>query len=218
MHHASLLKKKPTKIRTRVRPTRPRESLFTRPPMGLPVDFYDKDWFNNTLSVTQRDRIADVDNMMFLPEPELSLLGKAHPDERLSDKRFTEKYWSKLAKDYNMDCKIEREDSEDEDSDDDDSSFKGSSVDLSDTDGDEDGEENEENEYEDEEEEEEEFENTKGKGKEKATTLPDQEEDSEEEEFEEPLQGRGSLFVNDEQMYDAEDDARALRWDAWKDA
>ncbi|KAG0149943.1 hypothetical protein CROQUDRAFT_8051, partial [Cronartium quercuum f. sp. fusiforme G11] len=93
----------------------PHESTFTKPPKGLPINFYEPDWFNHVLSASQKSEIADCDNVMFLPNVEQSLLGKAHPDKKLSDKKFSKKYWDEGSKVYDMDHKIEVEEDEDED-------------------------------------------------------------------------------------------------------
>lgn len=189
------------KPRPRLRPRPARPSKFTKPPKGASLDSYDPDWFNS-LSVAQRTNIADCNNVAFLPNPELSLLGTTHPDEQLSDKKFTEKHWSEATKFYNLDhSKVDEEDSDD-DSEGDDSTEKGS-VDLSDTEGD--NEEDEEFEDVDEEEEEEfedeaEFEDRgigKGKGKAK-------------------VKGSGPLFVDDDEMEEGdEEEARVARLEAW---
>ncbi|EGF97026.1 uncharacterized protein MELLADRAFT_70263 [Melampsora larici-populina 98AG31] len=179
------------KPRKRVRPRPPRESTFTKPPRGLPIDFYDADWFNNTLSVSQRLNIADCNNVALLPNPEMSLLAKTHPDERLNGRKFTEKHWSEGTKHYNLDHFKEPED-DDEGSESGNSTAKGGSVDLEDF---EDEDEDEEGEIEDGEE----FED-QGQGKGKA-----------------PAKGQGPLFVDDEEMEDdREEEARDARYEAWK--
>ncbi|EGG02097.1 uncharacterized protein MELLADRAFT_110496 [Melampsora larici-populina 98AG31] len=153
------------------------------------------------LLVAQRLMIADCDNVALLPNPEMSLLGKTHPDERKNDRKFTEKYWSEATKLYDLDHFKHPE--EDEDSESGDSTEKGSSVDLGDTDGEDDEDEDfEEEELEEDIEieddlEDEADEEDQGKGKGKA-------------------KGKGALFVDDEEMEDdCEDDARAARFDAW---
>ncbi|EGG03289.1 uncharacterized protein MELLADRAFT_90318 [Melampsora larici-populina 98AG31] len=192
------------KPRTRVRPRPARPSTFTKPPRGLPIDFYDADWFNDTLSVSQRTTIADCDNVAFLPNPELSLLGKTHPDEKKPDRKFTEKYWSEATKNYNLDHF--KPDEEDEDSESGDSTAKGSSVDLNLTDDEDDDEDLEDEDFEDEEEDLELEDESQfadcgtGKGKDKA-------------------KGQGPLFVDDEEMEDdCEEEARVARYEAWKNA
>ncbi|KAG0151271.1 hypothetical protein CROQUDRAFT_87082 [Cronartium quercuum f. sp. fusiforme G11] len=89
---------------------------------------------------------------MFLPKPEHSLLGKAHPDEKLSDKRFTEKYWAENTKEYEMEIKTEEEDDKDDDQTDLNNSDYGGSIDLDETDGEDDRDDgnNDFNEFEDE--------------------------------------------------------------------
>ncbi|KAH9809368.1 hypothetical protein DFH28DRAFT_841996, partial [Melampsora americana] len=140
------------KLRRRLRPTKPKESIFKKAPKGLPIDFYNVDWFNNTLSISQRSHMADIDNICFLPNVELSLLGKAHPDERLKDKAFTKKHWDSCAKDYNLDF-LTADGGTDEEDDTDDGEAD-SSIDLVDSDEEEeegkDEDEEDETEFEDE--------------------------------------------------------------------
>ncbi|KAG0139854.1 hypothetical protein CROQUDRAFT_54133, partial [Cronartium quercuum f. sp. fusiforme G11] len=85
------LARRPDQKRTRLRPLCPQPSVFTKPPKGLPLDFYNVTWFNEALSNSQKQDIADIHLVMFLPDATHSLLGKAHPDEKLSDKKFTQK-------------------------------------------------------------------------------------------------------------------------------
>ncbi|MBW0562333.1 hypothetical protein O181_102048 [Austropuccinia psidii MF-1] len=42
----------------------------------------------------------------FLPDATKSLLGKPHPDERLSNKRFTQKHWDEAIKPYDISHEI----------------------------------------------------------------------------------------------------------------
>ncbi|EGF97688.1 uncharacterized protein MELLADRAFT_69839 [Melampsora larici-populina 98AG31] len=106
-----------TKIHRRLGPTKPKDSIFKKAPKGLPIDLYDFNWFYNTLSISQRSHMADIDNFCFLPEVELSLLGKAHPDEHLKDKAFTKKNWDSCAQGYNLDFLTAGGGTDDEDED-----------------------------------------------------------------------------------------------------
>ncbi|MBW0550552.1 hypothetical protein O181_090267 [Austropuccinia psidii MF-1] len=54
-------------------------------PNGLPMDFYDPEWFNNQ-TACQKRIFSDLYKVAFLPNATKSLLGKPHPDERLSYK------------------------------------------------------------------------------------------------------------------------------------
>ncbi|KAG0143469.1 hypothetical protein CROQUDRAFT_13854, partial [Cronartium quercuum f. sp. fusiforme G11] len=78
-------------------PLCPQPLVFTKPPKGLPLDFHNIDWFNEALSNSQKQDIADIHSVMFLTDATHSLLGKAHPD-----KKFTQKYWDEATKDYSM--------------------------------------------------------------------------------------------------------------------
>lgn len=203
---------KRVQARSRVQSRTPKMSAFNKPPKGLPIDFYDVDWFNNTLSLSQKKQMANIHKVMFLPNAKLSLLARPHPDEKLNDKKFTAKHWAEATKKYCMDQLINREEEEETDSDQDahDDSHSGESIDLSDTDGEdnteEDGQEEEEEDGDYEEEEEEEDEE-------------DEDEDDIGDGFEEERGGSGAFYVADEPMdEEAEDENRALRFDAWADA
>ncbi|MBW0529711.1 hypothetical protein O181_069426 [Austropuccinia psidii MF-1] len=77
-------------------------------PKGLPIDFYDPDWFNDRTAGQKRN--ADTFKIAFLPDASKSLLGKPHPDERLSDKRFTDKYWAEAIQEYDISHEIFNDD------------------------------------------------------------------------------------------------------------
>ncbi|MBW0543827.1 hypothetical protein O181_083542 [Austropuccinia psidii MF-1] len=62
--------------------------------------------------------VADAFKVAFLPDASQSIRGIKHPDERLSDQNFTEKYWERCTADYDLSHKISKED-EDLDSNDD---------------------------------------------------------------------------------------------------
>ncbi|EGG01780.1 uncharacterized protein MELLADRAFT_110672 [Melampsora larici-populina 98AG31] len=216
---ADLDPRKTARPRQRVRPRPARQSIFTKAPKGLPLDFYDADWFNNSLSVAQRLDIADCDSVAFLPNPELSLLGKTHPDERKNDRWFNEKYWAESTKEYNLDHFIDQEPDEDGDSESGNSTEREGSIELEESDGEdnEDAEE-EEDEYED-------FDIGKGsKGPKCSGKNKDIDEEGEFEEddaFEDTGKGKGKgpLFVDDLEMEDdGEEEARAARFDSWKKA
>ncbi|EGG11304.1 uncharacterized protein MELLADRAFT_102169 [Melampsora larici-populina 98AG31] len=201
--------------RPRLRPKTPKMSTFTKPPKKFPIDFFNADWFNNSLLLAQKLQVADIHKVIFLPNPTLSLLGTPHPDKKLNDKKFTEKHWADATKDYCMDQLINQEEEENSDSDEDgdDESHDGDSIDLDETDGEDDGEEEDED-YEEEEEEDEDDDDDVGndfeeegapvgKGKGKAPA------------------GSGPYFVDDTDVYvdeEAEDEGCALRLDAWQNA
>lgn len=197
---------------------------------------------------------------MFLSDPSRSLQGRAHPDKKLSDNKFTKKNWSRATKGYDLEQKFPsgtppEEDSPPEDEPDED--HEGDSINLNDTDGevnedeaedvDDDFVENDEDDYE-EEEGESDYEETgtsKGVGKilkgkltpvassSKATGKArnirpglsqnqvyqeddDDEDEDDDADYETERDGKGPLYVEEDVMVDedAEDDARAQRWDA----
>ncbi|KNZ63903.1 hypothetical protein VP01_10874g1 [Puccinia sorghi] len=67
MLDTQIVQKKRRKQRRRVPPTKPRPSIFPRPPKGVPLDFYDSEWFNQ-LQPNVRDVVADINSVAFLPE------------------------------------------------------------------------------------------------------------------------------------------------------
>ncbi|MBW0589510.1 hypothetical protein O181_129225 [Austropuccinia psidii MF-1] len=81
--------------RERLIPDEPLKSICTGVPKGLPINFYDPCWFNS-LSARQKTLIADAFNIAFLPDASQSLRGIQHPNERLGDKKFTNKYWDQV--------------------------------------------------------------------------------------------------------------------------
>ncbi|KNZ53516.1 hypothetical protein VP01_3217g2 [Puccinia sorghi] len=114
-------------------------TLFPRAPKNLPLDFYNPEWFND-LQPNVRDLVADTHSVAFLPKSSEMLQGTRHPDEKLSDKRFSEKYWAQNTTKYDLTHLIEdnQDDSDSGNEDSNDSSYCGEEVDLSDTSGDDD--------------------------------------------------------------------------------
>ncbi|MBW0477737.1 hypothetical protein O181_017452 [Austropuccinia psidii MF-1] len=89
----------------------------------LPIYFYNPDWFNNWTS-GQKRQFADVHQVAFFPDASSLLLGKQHPDERLSNKGFTQKYWDKTIETYSILHEIENDDELDADSNTNDKSYE----------------------------------------------------------------------------------------------
>ncbi|MBW0587812.1 hypothetical protein O181_127527 [Austropuccinia psidii MF-1] len=113
---AERIEQKRSRGRKRIVVDSPSISIHSHPPKGLPIDFYDPSWFNNC-PPGQKTTVADSFNIAFLPDASQSILGIQHPDERLNDQNFTEKYWEKCAEYYDLSHEIARED-EDLESDD----------------------------------------------------------------------------------------------------
>jgi hypothetical protein len=65
-------------------PKVPQESTFTKPPNNLPLDFYHRGWFKKLTNANKR-LIPDLDSVVFLPDPKMSLLPNKSPDEMLGD-------------------------------------------------------------------------------------------------------------------------------------
>ncbi|MBW0534758.1 hypothetical protein O181_074473 [Austropuccinia psidii MF-1] len=80
-------------------------SISSYAPEGLPIDFYIADWFNNC-TAGQKRVLANSSSIAFLPDASKSLLGKQHPDERPSDKKFTQKYLDEAILPYDISHKI----------------------------------------------------------------------------------------------------------------
>ncbi|MBW0474466.1 hypothetical protein O181_014181 [Austropuccinia psidii MF-1] len=106
---ADRAQKKWTQRRERLLPKDGCASISTYAPEGLPIDFYDPNWFNNRTE-GQKRIIADSNSIAFLPDATKSLLGKQHQDERLSNKWFNQKYWEQVIKDYNISHEIVNDD------------------------------------------------------------------------------------------------------------
>ncbi|MBW0536001.1 hypothetical protein O181_075716 [Austropuccinia psidii MF-1] len=97
--------KKRTQRREHLLPKDGCASISTYAPEGLPIDFYDPNWFNNRTE-SQKRIISDSNSIAFLPDATKSLLGKQNQDERLSNKWFTQTYWEQVIKDYDISHEI----------------------------------------------------------------------------------------------------------------
>ncbi|EFP90156.2 uncharacterized protein PGTG_16004 [Puccinia graminis f. sp. tritici CRL 75-36-700-3] len=146
MIDTNLVRGKRSQQRRRALPTKPQPTVFPRAPKRLPLDFYDPEWFNE-LQPNIKDIVADTNSVAFFPEPANILRGNRHADEKLSDKRFTEKYWDKVTSKYNLDHIINNEDdNSSDDEDNDDASYHGNEIDLANTSGEEEEEPDEQEE------------------------------------------------------------------------
>ncbi|MBW0539064.1 hypothetical protein O181_078779 [Austropuccinia psidii MF-1] len=86
---------------------------YSQPPKGLPIDFYNSKWFND-FPIGEKTVLADSFKVAFLPNASRYIHGIQHPDKRLSDRKFTKKYWEKCAASYDLSHKISKEDDEPE--------------------------------------------------------------------------------------------------------
>ncbi|MBW0471535.1 hypothetical protein O181_011250 [Austropuccinia psidii MF-1] len=86
-----------------------RASISKVAPKGLQIDFYDPDWLNNC-TFSQKKSITDIHTIAFLPDMSKSLLGKPHPDERLSDKQFTALLLEEVIEAYDISHEIQNDD------------------------------------------------------------------------------------------------------------
>ncbi|MBW0472341.1 hypothetical protein O181_012056 [Austropuccinia psidii MF-1] len=84
-------------------------------PNKLPIDFYNPDWFNN-YKAGQKRQFSDVHQVALFPDASKCLFVKQHPDERLSNKQFTQKYRDQILEPYNISHVIENDEELDVDS------------------------------------------------------------------------------------------------------
>ncbi|MBW0518689.1 hypothetical protein O181_058404 [Austropuccinia psidii MF-1] len=80
-----------THKRTCCLPKIPIKSTIVKPPKGLPIDLYSLKWFKK-LEHSQKEAMADCNNVAFFLTPEEFLKPKCHPDEEISDENFSKKY------------------------------------------------------------------------------------------------------------------------------
>ncbi|MBW0504155.1 hypothetical protein O181_043870 [Austropuccinia psidii MF-1] len=101
--------------RTRVLPRAPIMSKNVVPPKGLPMDFYNLKWYKS-LSHYEKRIFPDRKNIAFLPNAGDCMQAQRHPDEKLTDKQFNEKYRGPIEKVFEISDEGEDTD-EDEDND-----------------------------------------------------------------------------------------------------
>ncbi|MBW0522110.1 hypothetical protein O181_061825 [Austropuccinia psidii MF-1] len=65
------------------------------------VDFYRPEWFNER-NHSEKMIAADVGDVAFVSVKDIPSGSKEHPDERLSDRAFNNKYWHLTIKDYEI--------------------------------------------------------------------------------------------------------------------
>ncbi|KNZ64328.1 hypothetical protein VP01_1040g7 [Puccinia sorghi] len=110
-------------------------TIFPKAPKGLPLDFYNRKWYNNKLPAERQDQ-ADIDTVAFLENPQD--LRFKDPLEKLGEKRFTEEGWAEATKKYDLDFAVAEEDESELDNDD--NSDYGTSIDSDNTNGEDDDE------------------------------------------------------------------------------
>jgi hypothetical protein len=94
--------------RLRLVPDVPQDSDFQILPQGLPIDYFDPDFFNE-LQPRLRSSTA-IQKVALLPDAKLSFA--RHPDEKLSDEAFMEKYGADVLARYDFSDLIEEQDEE----------------------------------------------------------------------------------------------------------
>ncbi|MBW0474921.1 hypothetical protein O181_014636 [Austropuccinia psidii MF-1] len=106
---AERIQGKQSRRRIRIEVDPPEVSPYSQPPKGLPIDFYNSKWFNDC-PIGEKTVLANSFKVAFLPNASQSIRGIQHPDERLSDRKFTEKYWEKCTASYDLSHEISKED------------------------------------------------------------------------------------------------------------
>ncbi|MBW0461702.1 hypothetical protein O181_001417 [Austropuccinia psidii MF-1] len=86
-------------------PVLPKDSVLTQPPKNLPINSYDPTWYNSH-PIGENTRIADTFSVVFLVDGTKSICGIQHPDKKLSDFRFGEKYWEQIIEPYDISHEI----------------------------------------------------------------------------------------------------------------
>ncbi|MBW0544683.1 hypothetical protein O181_084398 [Austropuccinia psidii MF-1] len=137
---------KPPPRHPRCRPIVPIPSQFMKAPKGMPLDFYSPDWFNQR-DYSERLFVANSRQVAFIPT-DIEMSNETHPDERIHDKAFNQKYWEVVSQPYDLLHEIAY--SSDEQEDDDDESevnqySDGDVIDLGESESEESDEENVEN-------------------------------------------------------------------------
>ncbi|MBW0492138.1 hypothetical protein O181_031853 [Austropuccinia psidii MF-1] len=97
----------------RFRPQVPIVSTLHHIPKGVPIDFYNPEYFNR-LQPAQKWAAANSSQVAFLPKKEYNIDRMPNPDEQMQDSAFFQKYWPKLASKYDLSHQIELSDSESE--------------------------------------------------------------------------------------------------------
>jgi hypothetical protein len=105
------MRRDPTKRwreRLRLVPEVQQDSDFQILPQGLPIDYFDPDFFND-LQPRLRSRTA-VQTVALLPDASLSF--SRHPDEKLSDEAFMAKYGDEVLARYDLSDLVDEQDEE----------------------------------------------------------------------------------------------------------
>ncbi|MBW0547017.1 hypothetical protein O181_086732 [Austropuccinia psidii MF-1] len=87
--------------RIRRRPKKPIISDFEKTPKNIPIDFYRPEWFNQK-NHSEKQIVADLSEVAFVPIRDLPPGPKQHPDEQLGDRAFNQKYWHSTIKEYEI--------------------------------------------------------------------------------------------------------------------
>lgn len=101
MARSSTISGKTPQGRVRKLPKVPQLSQFKSPPVQLPLDFYDPQWYNG-LSATQKEKLVKHTQVALLPDAAKSFIPAphTHPDEKISGQKFNAKYHERLSMPY----------------------------------------------------------------------------------------------------------------------
>ncbi|KNF05809.1 hypothetical protein PSTG_01206 [Puccinia striiformis f. sp. tritici PST-78] len=76
-------------------------SIFRKAPRGHPLDFYDPDWFNKR-AAQLRTKDVNTQQVVLLPDASKSLIRRNAPLENLTDKEFSDQFFTQLTAPYDL--------------------------------------------------------------------------------------------------------------------
>ncbi|KAI9626414.1 hypothetical protein H4Q26_017877 [Puccinia striiformis f. sp. tritici PST-130] len=76
-------------------------SIFRKAPRGHPLDFYDPNWFNKR-AAQLRTKDVNTQQVVFLPDASKSLIRRNAPLENLTDKEFSDQFFTQLTAPYDL--------------------------------------------------------------------------------------------------------------------
>ncbi|MBW0500594.1 hypothetical protein O181_040309 [Austropuccinia psidii MF-1] len=110
--HDKMTQKESQKGR-RCQPKVPMITKLEETPKNPPIDFFDLKWFNK-LPDSQKVSVADSQKVAFVPAEQNKESKAIHPNERLSDRAFNDKYWESLTSVYDLSHELSQSSDDDE--------------------------------------------------------------------------------------------------------
>ncbi|MBW0502960.1 hypothetical protein O181_042675 [Austropuccinia psidii MF-1] len=101
-------------------------AIFGQVPKGLPINFYNHDWYNNC-TAAQKTICGDTMKISFFPDASQSIRRIQHPNKKINDKRLSKKYWEQATHKYNLSHEINGDDSDESEPDSEDNERSSSS-------------------------------------------------------------------------------------------